>query len=213
MVDNKLKCFRHPVEDALYECGNCGNPICGECMRFSEDDDSVIFCPECTMEALIELSSEEYDSGPEPREDLYKFNLKAISGMDVQKIMNVKLLVILVLMIGVFLFASNYLSKRQPLPLMTDEIIQTAGNPILEMSFYLHGLFEYAQANKGNFPYKLDELYPKYVSKPYPNVLGGNDTYAFAAEAESGFVLSVPFADRFGFEKLYVTKNGIIKTK
>ena len=202
-------CFRHEDRDALYECSYCGKPICGDCMRFVEDDDGDVICPACTSEAILEGTSDDFDrdliDSATIRERLSKVNKLKITDL-----LNPIWPVILLLLVGAYYGVNYYLNKSQIPITMTSEAVQNAGNPILELSMYMVAVFQYAEDHSGRFPDKLEKLFPDYVDKPDSNILASGIKYSFVADGNAGFVLSCAIADRFDFAKMFVTKEGLI---
>lgn len=204
------KCYLHKDQDALYECDYCGKSICGGCMRFMEGEDETILCPDCTAETILSDSRENILYDEIERKDIQK-GLRSIGKMRISQVMNIWLLVLLIFLIGVNLGIDKYLDKSVPQVEIDDWSVQKAGNPVLEMSLYLEAIFKYANEHDGIFPESLEKLYPRYVNKEIPTILATDDKYSFAADIKNGFVLSCSVADRFGFKKMYATKEGIIK--
>ena len=205
-----VTCHFHPDRDALYNCSLCGKPVCGDCMRFTQDDPDVVLCPDCTMESVLETSSEDFDQDEKRKIAIRRRALRAAARVQVRDVLNLKLLLLLLLMVGLNLLVRDYLSKSQPRIRISDPVIQKAGNPVLEMSLYLAAVFNYAADHDGKYPDSLETLYPDYVDKQEPKILSAKDRYAYAVDQEVGFVLSVPIADRFGFRKIYASQEGVI---
>jgi len=62
-------------------------------------------------------------------------------------------------------------------------------------------------------PQKISQLYPNYIEAP-PQILGSEETYNFApVVGEERFVLSLPKADRYGYRRLYVTGDGVLRVE
>lgn len=202
-------CFRHQDEDALYECAYCGKAICGECMRFMEDDDDTVICPECTREAILE-STHEDAIDDELDKEMIRQSLLGLSKMRVQEVMNTWLLFIFIIVVAIYGGSLYYLSRSQEPVTAEHMLVQKAGHPILEMSLFMAGIFNYAADHEGRFPEKLKDIIPDYIDKEWINVLSTKNEYSYAADSKNGFALNCPIADRFGFQKLYVTKEGII---
>ena len=203
-------CYRHPDDDALYECNFCSKPICGKCMRFVDDDDQTIICPECTTEALLESSSEDHEEDEIEKVELQE-KLRGVGKLNVEDVFNFKLFLLFLLMLGIYAYMNSFLSKSVTPIEMTSEAVQKAGNPILEISLYVAAIFDYAEDHHGVYPEKLEKLYPGYVDKTTPRVLATKDRYMYTTDSKSGFALSCSISDRFGFKKMYVNKEGVIK--
>ncbi|HPQ71215.1 MAG TPA: hypothetical protein PKW95_18965 [bacterium] len=206
------KCYYHPKEDALYECSICGKSICGDCMRFLDDEQVV--CPACTLENAIDLADDgnkEYlDRVHQLHEDEKKHESKFSKAL---KLINGYLLLSIVLLLAVNMYISNYLGRAGAPATFDPQMFKLLGDPVTEMSYILTKILRYANDHDGNFPEKLDDLFPDYLEKP-PRVLGTEEQYSYAPiKGEEGFIFNLPHADRFGYRKLYVTADGIIKTE
>lgn len=204
------RCYLHEDREALYECDYCGKTVCGDCMRYIEDEEEIILCPDCTAETILSNSTEDIIYDEIEKTEIQK-GIRSIGKMKIQQVMNSWLLVLLFLAIGTNFFINRHLVKSIPQVEMKDWSIQQAGNPVLEMSLYLQGIFKYASDHNGKYPNSLESLYPKYINKELPTVLATDDKYSFAADINNGFVLSCSVADRFGFKKMYATREGVIK--
>ncbi len=204
-----VKCFVHPDQDAIYDCAYCGKAICGDCMRFVEDEDGTVICSECTTEAVLEISSEDFEKDVIEKVELQK-RVRSLSKMRVEDVMNIWLLGLLVVFGAVNAYINHYLSLSVPGIQMTDKVIQTAGDPTLEFSMFLNGIFAYAADHSGRYPEKLNDLYPDYVSKAAPTILSTKESYSYAADRKNGFVLNCTVADRFGYKKMYATREGVV---
>jgi hypothetical protein len=178
-------------------------------MRFVDDDEGTVICPECTSEAILEASSEEFEEA-RPENLQIQRRLVLLGKLNATDVLNIWLIVILMLSVGAFIMANRYLAKSAPTITVTEWAVQNAGTPLQEMSLYLAAIFKFAAENNGNYPESLEKLYPGYVDKEIPTVLATSDRYTYAADRNSGFVLTCPVADRFGFVKLFATKEGVI---
>lgn len=202
-------CYRHPDADALFDCEFCGKPICGDCLRYVEDDEQTIICPDCTSDAILEEAEDTYDIDQIEHANIQK-KLAGVGRLRVEQVLNVWFVFLLILMVAASYGMNWYLEKSLPPIQINDQIVQNSGSPVLEFSLLLAAVFAYSEDNRGYFPEKLTQLYPDFINKIQPTVLNTKDSYAFAADAKSGFVLSCTISDRFGLKKLFATREGVI---
>jgi len=206
------KCYYHPKEDALYECSICGKAICGDCMRFL--DDEQIVCPGCTLEKGVDLADDgtkEYlDRVQQLRDEEKRHESKFSKAL---KLINGYLLLSILLLLAVNVYISNYLGQAGAPATFNSQLFKQLGDPVNEMAYILAKILRYANDHDGKYPEKLADLFPAYLER-LPRVLGTDEQYSYAPiKGEEGFIFNLPRADRFGYRKLYVTADGMIKTE
>ncbi len=201
-----MKCYIHPREDALYECHVCGKPICGDCMKFG--DDNEITCPKCTLDpdGLVHLEE------MEENERLYDEQFSKGPGLSLKQRLAVKVnpifILILLAIIGLKVYIGYQVDKSQVLVNFSDEKLMERGSPAAQFTYLAAQVFRHHDEH-GKWPKNLDKLVGDYIDKE-PLILKTNDAYSYTRESQVGFVLSVPNAKRFGFLKLYLSADGDI---
>jgi hypothetical protein len=180
-------------------------------MGFSEEDPDTVICPACTVTSVLQSSEAEFDMDKERAKIVRKRAIKNIARLNVHEVLDLKLLVILMCLIVANFYVNYYIEKSGPTVQANLDMIQDAGNPVLEMSLYMAGVFNYSADHSGRYPEKLDDLYPKYMDKERSNIVRTEDQYQYAVDSKSGFVISIPIADRFGFKKIFVSRDGVIR--
>lgn len=206
------KCYFHPKEDALYECSVCGKAICGDCMRFLDDDQIV--CPACTLENILDPADEDTERYLDRVHQLHQDDKEKLSRLEkTLSLINGYLVLALVFLLAANLYISHYLNQSGAPAAYDTKLFKRLGDPVNEMSYILAKLFQYANNHSGNYPEKLDELFPDYLDE-LPRLLGTDEKFSYSPiKGKEGFILNLPRADRFGYRKLYATADGIIKTE
>ena len=202
-----MKCYLHPREDALYECHVCGKPICGDCMKFG--DDNEITCPKCTLDPNGLVHLEEL----EENERLYDEQVAKIRNRKTLKErlsvkFNSTFVLILIAILGLNYYIGHQIDKSQILVEFSDERMMENGIPAAQFTYVMAKIYQYHDQH-GKWPKNLDKLVGGYLDKQ-PCILKTNDQYSYTKDPKLGFVLSVPKAKRFGFLKLYVAADGKI---
>ncbi|MCB9477281.1 MAG: hypothetical protein H6684_05990 [Deltaproteobacteria bacterium] len=203
------KCYRHPREDALYECDMCGKPICGECMHYVDDPgggDPQVVCPMCDMGSAAAVSAIVQDK----RETKITEETAEDNPLTTKQRLNVRLNSMMVLAIFVLAGIYTYLDQQvslsqEPISYSSDFIIER-GNPSAQFTMLLVELMRYRE-DHGEYPDKLDDLVGRYIDGP-PTVGESNQKFQYVKDVTNGFVLSLPDPERYEFLKLYVTANG-----
>jgi len=204
-----VKCFFHPTEDALFECSSCGKPICGQCMRF-EDDDRVV-CPACTLEKAMDVADEDINELLAARHRMTEAGRRTSTLQEKLAVFNVWLVLALVLLIGAQLLMRNYIGKAGKPAFFDVAHFRELGDPGPEFTYILAKAFQYANDHGGRYPDKADDLYPHYLEAP-PFILGTEDAYALTPiQGPDQFLLTVPKADRFRYRRLFATGDGILQ--
>ncbi|MDP8224987.1 MAG: B-box zinc finger protein [Candidatus Lernaella stagnicola] len=207
-----MKCYFHPEEDAIYECTSCRKAICGDCMRF-DDEDNVV-CPACTLEYAVDIADEDQAAYLEKRH-------RAIEQRERRKrakqsriaMINPFFVVAIILLVALHIFFRHYVGRAGQPAVFDPAAFAKQGDPALELSYIAAKLFAYAEDHDGEFPEKIKALYPNYLEAP-PNVLGSSESYNFTpVNGEELFVLSLLKADRFRYRRLYITGDGVLKTE
>jgi hypothetical protein len=205
-----MKCYIHPREDALYECHVCGKPICGDCMKFGEDQE--ITCPKCTLDAdgIMHLEDMEEDERKYAQQAAKIKNRKTLKQRLAVRL-NPIFVLILAAIIGLNYYIDHQIGKSLSLIEFSDERLLENGIPAAQFTYVMAKVFQYRD-QRGHWPKSLEKLVGKYLDKE-PLILKTNDQYNYTTDAKLGFVLSVPKAKRFGFLKLFVSADGEINTE
>lgn len=205
-----MKCYFHENKDAVYECTACGKPICEDCLRFNDEDQVV--CPACTLEAAIDFADDDvrsyHDKMHKLRQEQQKKKTKFTDNLEY---VNGWFLLIILLLIGVNIYLHQYTGRAgQPAFFNTERFAEQA-DPAPEMSYISAKIFSYANDHKGKFPNKLDDLYPQYLEEK-PRILRSEENYFYTTvNGPEGFILNLPRAERYGYRKLFVTGDGVMK--
>ena len=207
-----MKCYFHHNKDAIYECSSCGKPICEDCMRF--DDDDRVVCPACTLEQAVQFADEDLqnylDRAQRARQRKTESRLRAEKAL---ALVSGWYILIILLLVGLNLYERYYVGRAGEPASFNSKRFAEAGDPAPEMSYILAKLFDYANDHAGKFPEDLDKLSPGYLDRQL-RVLNSEEEYVYTTVGGSeGFVLNLPQADRFGYRKLYVTADGVLKTQ
>ncbi|NLH49341.1 MAG: hypothetical protein GX444_12190 [Myxococcales bacterium] len=204
------RCFFHPNEDALYECTSCGKPICGQCMRFDEED--KVICPACTLESAVEIADDDTREYLELRhrkaDDTKKKKTKLEAALEV---INGWYIVLILLLLGTLIYMNHYID-RAGLPAVNElKRFKQMGDPSLQMTYIASKIFLYANENDGQFPKELKGLVPKYLPEP-PTILDTGEPYVYSLiEGEEQFILNLPRADRYNYRRLFIMGDGVLK--
>lgn len=204
-----LKCYFHPRLDAIYECTLCNKPICGDCMRF--DDEDRVVCPACTLEKAMEIADDDQRQHFEDIQRRAEIEEKATRGKPA--FVNGWLLVALILLIGLHVFLRSYVDRAGQPARFDVQLFAKVGDPAPEMTYLAAKIFAFAADHDGRVPEKLGQLFPDYI-EAQPVILGSDEAYNFTpVQGEERFVLSLPKADRFGYRRLYATGDGVLRVE
>jgi hypothetical protein len=204
-----VKCYRHPREDAIYECANCGKPICGECMRFT-DDSELITCPECGIEGFREITEKADIEESEYQDKIQEeYEIKATWRDRLKIEINSWLVIAVAVLFAVHFAISPKLKDIEDKMTFSDFRITEGSQIAPQFAYLLAQIFKYRE-KYNKWPESLDKLGSDLIDSN-PTILKTNETYKYVTDPQKGFVLSVPDAARFGFLKLYATSDGEIK--
>jgi DNA-directed RNA polymerase subunit RPC12/RpoP len=203
-----VKCFFHPAEDALYECSSCGKPICGQCMRF--DDDDAVVCPACTLEKALDVADEDVSQFLRDRHRRIEEQRRERSALAHRLSLVNGWWIVAILLLALAQVTLRWYIGRASNPTEFDLArFRRAGDPGLEMSYVLSRVFAYGN-ERGVFPAALRDLTPRFLPAP-PNILGSDEPYAYSRiDGPELFLINLPKADRWGYRRLYATDDGVL---
>lgn len=205
-----IKCYFHPHEDAIFECSQCGKPICGDCMRYDEDNN--VICPGCTLESAVDIADEDQRNYLERVHQTQKKQSQPKSQKaGSRRVLNGWFILLFLLLLGVYIYMNRYIDRAgNPVEFKTSQKLGIE-DPAPEMIYILSKIYAYANDHNGKYPDKLSDIYQKYL-KDKPTVLESKEEYVYSpiGTAEK-FVLNLPKADRFGYRKLYISGDGVLK--
>lgn len=204
-----MKCYRHPREDALYECSMCGKPICGECMVFTEDTEHIT-CPVCNMStartATFGDAVEDLEGFAASVAEAQRHRPRWRDRFDVR--VNLPLFMLVMVLMGLNLLVMDQL-KRADMPVTySDPRLLENNSPAPQFTYIFSQITRYRQ-DKGRYPRSLDDLRGEYMDGE-PLIMKTQETFQYAVDPREGFVLAVPRAERFRFPRLYATGDGEI---
>ncbi len=201
-----MKCYRHPREDALYECSLCGQPVCGDCMVFSGDSDQIT-CPTCNLDTAADAHS---DRAVVEQQEFARLAHERAHQVSWRERFNVQVSLPLVLVVVAIVVAHMWIDSQleyaQETILVTDPRLWENNTPAPQFTYVLTKIFQY-RADKGRYPADLNALVPDYLPSE-PKIMKTEERFNYVLDPKNGFVLSLPRADQFRFVKLYATGAG-----
>lgn len=201
-----MKCYRHPREDALYECSLCGQPVCGDCMVFSGDSDQIT-CPTCNMDTAVDAHS---DSAVAEQQEFARRAHELAHRASWRERFNVQvslpLVLVVVALVVAHLWIDNRLEQAQETIAVTDPRLWENNTPAPQFTYVLAKISQY-RAAKGRYPADLKALVPEFLPGE-PKIMKTEERFNYVLDPKNGFVLSLPRADQFRFVKLYATGSG-----
>ncbi len=204
-----MKCFFHPKEDALYDCTQCGKPICGKCMRFDEDD--LVVCPACTLEKAVDVAVPGMQQFLEDRHKIHDGGhvVKRPWAERLDFLPKTQLIGIAVVLL-VQIMLRYYIGETGKPTFFDVAEFRSHGDPAPETVYVIAKVFEYANDHAGKIPDNAGLLYPHYLESR-ATVLGSEDDYTCSPlEGPEQMVVGVHLCQKYGYRKLYAFGDGVL---
>jgi hypothetical protein len=201
-----VRCYRHPEREALFECATCGRLICERCMIHEGDE---VRCPACSVGTAGRIAA---DEDHRRTRDVARRRAAAREERRVRErpLLHPGLFFLFVALAMGALALSWYLGRALPPEDLGTARAASVPDPAPEMVVVGAAVLAY-RADHGRFPESLAVLVPGYLDRR-PRVLSGDVDYEYRTEGD-GFILSCPQANKYGYPRLDMTADGILRTE
>ena len=171
-----MRCKHHPERDAEHFCASCGIPLCGECAE--EEKPGNYYCFQCAMvQSVSEVGTTLKDKRAKSAQKKEKERKKwgpfryflVVSG------------VLILSMWGFIIFGGQEVPTSR---------MDFANQPRVLMFMVDGAIKRFADDEKGNYPEKLIDLIPKYLSVTKIDLVHLN-TLSYRRDTKIGYLLSL----------------------